>query len=59
MRERAFALLDRAQIDFAVKPAAWHAFDGALDQSLAELTALDLPAALRDALVELLVANPA
>ena len=59
VRERAFALLDRAQIDFAVKPAAWQAFDGALDQALAELTALDLPAALRDALVELLVANPA
>ena len=56
---RAFELLDTAQISFVLKDQAYRALDGSLDQVIAELTTLDLPPTLRGALIELLVANPA
>ena len=56
---RAFELLDTAQISFVLKDQAYRALDGRLDQVIAELTTLDLPPTLRGALIELLVANPA
>lgn len=44
---RAFELLDTAQISFVLKEQAYRALDGRLDQVIAELTTLDLPPTLR------------
>lgn len=60
-RDRAFRLLDRAQIPYLLKEQAYGALDldrpGGLERVIAELTALELPQTLHGALVELLVAN--
>jgi alpha-glucosidase (family GH31 glycosyl hydrolase) len=55
-RTRAFTLLDRAQIEFALKERVYETLDGDLDQVVAELTALDLPPALYSAVIELITA---
>jgi hypothetical protein len=55
-RSRAFTLLDRAQIEFALKERIYETLEGDLDQVVAELTALDLPPGLYSALIELITA---
>jgi alpha-glucosidase (family GH31 glycosyl hydrolase) len=55
-RARVFTLLDRAQIEFALKERVYDTLDGELDQVVAELTALELPSALCSAVVELITA---
>jgi hypothetical protein len=55
-RERVFTLLDRAQIEFATKERVYNTLDGELAQVIAELTALQLPAPLHSAIVELITA---
>lgn len=49
----AFAIIDRAEIEYTAKEAAWAAMKRLSGLALAEeLSAIDLPAALRDALLE-------
>ena len=49
----AFALIDAAEIGFSAKEAAWRAVTGLGGLALVqELAGVDIPAVLRDALVE-------
>ena len=57
VRARIFALLDAAQIEYAVKEQVWAATERPLETAIAELTAMNLPGNLYDALVELLTAH--
>ncbi len=56
--ERIFTLLDRAQIEYALKTTVWALIDNPLDRVVAELSTLELPGNLYRALIELLTANP-
>lgn len=59
VRQRVFRLLDQAQIGYALKEDVYAAFDDDLVRLVPQLTALAIPPALRDAIVELVTANPA
>jgi alpha-glucosidase (family GH31 glycosyl hydrolase) len=58
VRERIFTLLDRAQIEYALKTTVWSLVEHPLDRVIGELSALELPGNLYRALIELLTANP-
>jgi alpha-glucosidase (family GH31 glycosyl hydrolase) len=58
VRERIFTLLDRAQIEYALKTTVWALVEHPLDRLIGELSALELPGNLYRALIELVTANP-
>jgi alpha-glucosidase (family GH31 glycosyl hydrolase) len=59
VRDRIFAVLDDAQIEYAVKEGVRAATARPLETAIAELTAMELPGNLYPALVELLTSWPA
>jgi hypothetical protein len=57
VRDRAFAMIDHAQLPYALKEQVYGALDDNLGKTVGELVALGTPPELQSALLELYVAD--